>query len=293
MKRKRMRKKALSFISALFVFNMISGQGAYIPPEKPKLVVAIIVEQLRYDQIERFRNRFGENGIRRLLNEGTSFQNASYQYMLLQSAPAHATIATGAEPAVHGITSDTWYVPLKNEQVYCTRDVNVQPVGGSVEWGLHSPLNLQASTFTDELKVSTQGRAKVFGVGMKEHAAILSAGHAADGAYWYDNASGRWMTSSWYQDSLPLWVNDINAMRQAETDLNGSWTLLRPRSDYSDCIPDSGRFESGFNGQNYFPYDLKKLSALDRRGSNRDYAFLRETPLGNSLTTAFAKKMIE
>ncbi len=141
---------------------MAMGQGAYIPPEKPVLVVGIIVEQLRYDQIERFRNRFGENGIRKLLNEGTFFQNASFQYMLTQSAPGHATIATGAEPSFHGITSDTWYLPLKNEEVYCTKDISVDPVGGSIEAGLHSPVNLQASTFTDELKVSSGGRSKVY-----------------------------------------------------------------------------------------------------------------------------------
>ena len=161
MKRKEILKRTAAIFSAIFVFNMAMGQGAYIPPEKPVLVVGIIVEQLRYDQIERFRNRFGENGIRRLLNEGTFFQNASYQYMLTQSAPGHATISTGAEPSFHGITSDTWYLPLKNEEVYCTKDINVDPVGGSIEAGLHSPVNLQASTFTDELKVSSVGRSKV------------------------------------------------------------------------------------------------------------------------------------
>ncbi|HPJ59407.1 MAG TPA: alkaline phosphatase family protein [Bacteroidales bacterium] len=294
MARENTFKRTFFVISAIFIYNILYGQGAYIPPEKPKLVVGIIVEQLRYDQIERFRDRFGENGIRKLLNEGSFFQNASFQYLLIQSAPGHATLATGSEPSTHGITSDRWYLPLRDEMIYCTADVSVTPVGGSIESGLHSPVNLQASTFTDELKISTGGRAKVYAVGIKEHASILSAGHAADAAFWYDTINGNWMTSSYYMGSLPAWVNDFNATRQAETWLNGTWTLSRPRNDYHDCTPDSSKYEKGFAGQNYFPYDLRKLSARGRTrdASNRDYAFLLETPYANSFTTAFAKKII-
>jgi predicted AlkP superfamily pyrophosphatase or phosphodiesterase len=293
MKRVETIKRIAAIFSALFIFNMAIGQGAYIPPDKPKIVVGIIVEQLRYDQIERFRNRFGENGIRKLLNEGTFFQNASYQYMLTQSAPGHATISTGAEPSFNGITSDSWYLPLKNELIYCTKDINVDPTGGSIESGLHSPVNLQASTFTDELKMSSGGKSKVFAVGLKESSAILSAGHAANCAYWYDNNSGTWMSSSYYIDSLPSWVNDFNAMKYPEAYLNNPWTLSRPLQDYSDCIPDSARFEAGFVGQNYFPYDLKKMSTRGKGGANRDFSILRETPFGNTYTTNFAKKVIE
>ena len=164
------------------VFVKLSGQGAYLPPDKPRLVIGIVVEQLKYDQLEKFRDRLGENGIKRLINEGTYFKNASFEYMLTQSAPGHATISTGAEPSFHGITSDNWYLPLKNELIYCTKDIDVNPVGGSFESGLHSPVNLQASTFSDELEMATNKKAKVFGVGLKENSAIFSAGHAADGS---------------------------------------------------------------------------------------------------------------
>ena len=132
-----------------------------------RLVIGIVVEQLKYDQLEKFRDRFGENGIKRLINEGTYFKNASFEYMLTQSAPGHATISTGTEPSSHGITSDNWYLPLKNELIYCTKDIEVNPVGGSYESGLHSPVNLQASTFSDELEMATNKKAKVFGVGIK------------------------------------------------------------------------------------------------------------------------------
>lgn len=268
------------------------GQGAYIPPEKPKLVVGIVVEQLRYDQLERFRNRLGQNGIRRLLNEGTSYQNASFQYMLTQSAPGHATIATGAEPAWHGITSDSWFLPLRNEIVYSTRDRNVSTAGDSTEAGQHSPVNLMASTFTDELKMATGRRAKVFSAGMNEQAAIFSAGHSADAAYWFNAPTGSWISSTWYIDSLPAWVNDFNAMRYPEAYLNSKWELVRPAENYHDCVDDNNAWEAGLQGKNYFPYDLAGKSR-NGKAPVHDMSVLRETPFGNTLTTNFALKLIE
>lgn len=279
-------------LCAIFI-NSAFGQSAYIPPEKPRLVIGIVVEQLRYDQIEKIRSRLGENGIRRLLNEGTYFQNASYQYMLTQTAPGYATISTGTEPSFHGITSDNWYLPLKDELIYCTKDVSVNPVGGSYESGLHSPVNLLVSTFPDELKMATGKQAKVFAVGLKENPVIFSAGHAANGAFWYDNTTGTWMSSTYYNESLPAWVTDLNAMRYPDSFLDNTWNLLRPASDYADCMTDSNKFETGFNGINYFPYDLKKLSSKGRGSSGRDYSLLRETPFGNTLTTNFAIRLIE
>jgi hypothetical protein len=208
--------------------------------------------------------------------------------MLTQSAPGHATISTGAEPSFHGITSDNWYVPLKNELIYCTKDLEVNPVGGSFESGLHSPVNLQASTFSDELEMATKKKAKVFGIGMKESPVIFSAGHAADGAYWFDNTTGTWMSSTYYIDSLPDWVNDFNAMSFSETYINSVWNLFRPLSDYSDCLTDSNQFEAGFDGVNYFPYDLKKIRSKGSRNSKTDYSLLREVPFGNTFTTDLA-----
>jgi predicted AlkP superfamily pyrophosphatase or phosphodiesterase len=286
-------KRVIAGFLFLYVFLNLSGQGAYLPPDKPALIVGIVVEQLRFDQIERFRDRLSENGIKKMINEGTFFRNASFDYMLTQSAPGFSTISTGTEPSYHGITSDNWYVPLKNEFIYCTKDVSVNPVGGSYESGLHSPVNLNASTFADELKIATGKRSKVFAIGIKEHAAIFSAGHAADGAFWYDNITGTWMSSTYFMANLPAWVNDFNAMKYSETYLNTTWNLLKPATDYSVCLPDSNKFETGFNGLNYFPYDINKLSKPSGRNSTRNYAFLRETPFGDALTTDFAIRLIE
>ena len=294
MKNREAVKRVFAAICLLVsVFIEMSGQGAYLPPDKPRLVIGIVVEQLKYDQLEKFRDRLGENGIKRLINEGTYFKNASFEYMLTQSAPGHATISTGTEPSFHGITSDNWYLPLKNELIYCTKDIDVNPVGGSYEAGLHSPVNLQASTFSDELEMATNKNAKVFGIGLKENSAILSAGHAANAAYWFDNTTGTWMSSTYYLKSLPEWVNDYNIMKFPDSYLNGTWSLLRPAKDYSDCLADSNDFETGFNSRNCFPYDLKKLRSKGLFNARNDYSLLRETPFGNSLTTSFAIRLIE
>ena len=280
-------------IILIFVFVKLVGQGAYLPPDKPKLVIGIVVEELNYNQLEKFHDKLSENGIKKLINEGTYFKNASYEYLLTQSAPGHATIATGAEPSFHGITSDNWYTPLKNELINCTKDVSVNSVGGSFESGLHSPVNLLVSTFSDELAIATNKKAKVFGVGLKESSAIFSAGHTANAAYWFDNTTGTWMSSSYYISALPDWVNDFNAMKFSDTYMNSTWNLLRPAKDYADCLPDSNSFEIGFNNINYFPYDLKKLRSGNTFSSKNDYSLLRETPFGNSLTTNFAIRLIQ
>jgi len=286
-------KRLVIIFFLILVFVKLHGQGAYLPPDKPKLVIGIVVEELNYNQLEKFHDKLSENGIKKLINEGTYFKNASYEYLLTQSAPGHATIATGAEPSFHGITSDNWYTPLKNELINCTKDVSVNSVGGSFESGLHSPVNLLVSTFSDELAIATNKKAKVFGVGLKESSAIFSAGHTANAAYWFDNTTGTWMSSSYYISALPDWVNDFNAMKFSDTYLNSTWNLLRPAKDYADCLPDSNSFEIGFNNINYFPYDLKKLRSKNTLSSINDYSLLRETPFGNSLTTNFAIRLIQ
>jgi predicted AlkP superfamily pyrophosphatase or phosphodiesterase len=288
-------RKILIMVLSTFVFSGMSGQSAYIPPEKPKLIIGIVIEQLRYDQLEKYKDKFGENGIKRLLNEGTFYKNAYYQYALTQSAPGYATISTGTEPSFHGITSDNWYLPLRNELIYCTKDGTVNPVGGSYENGLQSPLNLLSSTFSDELELSTNNQSKVYGIGLKGYSSILSTGHAGDGAYWYDGVTGTWMTSSYYMDSLPAWVNDFNALMMSESYLNGVWNLMQSKDCYLQCLPDSNEYESGFNGLTYFPYDLKKLSTIGTGILNkkRDYSLLRETPFGNSFTNEFALRLIK
>jgi hypothetical protein len=141
--------------------------------------------------------------------------------------------------------------------------------------------------------MATNRKAKVFGIGLRESSAILSAGHAANAAYWFDNSTGTWMTSSYYIPALPEWVNDFNAMKFSDAYLNSTWNLLKPLNYYADCLPDSNSFEMGFNNINYFPYDLKKLRSKNLFNFKNDYSLLRETPFGNSFTTSFAIRLIK
>lgn len=278
---------------SMLPFLDISSQGAYIPPEKPRLIIGIVVEQLRFDQLERARDNLSENGIRRLINEGTTYRNATFGHLLTQGAPGFATTSTGTEPAFHGIPSDNWYEPLRNELIYCTKDLSVNPTGGSFESGLHSAASLQSSTFSDELKLSESGKSKVYGIGFKEYTAILGAGHAADGAFWFDDRTGSWMSSTYYMNDLPPWLHDINALRPADSYLSGRWDKMKGESHYSVSLPDSSAHEVGFNGRFVFPYDLNKMSMTGGLIKRREYTLLKETPFSNSMTTDLAIRLID
>lgn len=281
---------------SIITVSRSKAQGSYIPPEKPKLVIGIVIEQFRYDYINKFWDSFGNTGFKRLINEGTNCKNASYDFFFTQSAPAHATIVTGTNPGMHGIVADNWYHPLKEEIIYSTRDNRVDPVGGSFENGLHSPVNLLPSTFGDELKLSNGGVSKVFAIGMKDHTSILSGGHSANASYWYDDVSGTWMTSTHYLDSLPDWVNDFNSKKLPDTYLDTEWNTLLPISEYSWCLPDTNIYEVGINKQSWFPYNLKKMSSssvLRILNKKRDYSLLNDVPAGNTYTKDFAIRLIE
>ena len=154
----------ISILFSIFIGKTSYTQNAYIPPERPKLVIGIVIDQFRYDYIDKFWNNFSDGGFKRVINEGTFCKNASYDYFFTQSAPAHATIVTGTDPRVHGIVADNWYHSMRDEIVYCTANSEVDPVGGSFERGLHSPINLLPSTFGDELKLSNGGKSKVFAI---------------------------------------------------------------------------------------------------------------------------------
>ncbi|MEZ5019858.1 MAG: alkaline phosphatase family protein [Bacteroidales bacterium] len=287
--------KRLYTILYLFVFTLsATSQSAYIPPEKPRLVISIIVEQLRYDQLERIWDILPDNGMKRMINEGTYYRNASIDYLSTQAAPGFATISTGASPSAHGITSDSWFHPFNNEMIYCVQDANASPVGGSFETGLFSPVNLLSSTFADELQMSSCGGSKVYGIGIREMSAIITAGHAADGAFWYDDRTGTWMSSTYYTRNLPPWLMDLNAMLLPGQYLNQEWKPLLDPATYPGCQPDSSTLERGFNGQTWFPYDLKSMSTKGRLiNVTRDYSVLRETPFADDFTTDLALRLID
>jgi Type I phosphodiesterase / nucleotide pyrophosphatase len=182
----------------------------------PKLVVVIVIDQFRGDYLERYRDQFGDSGFRILLDRGAYFPNCHYNYANTRTAPGHATLFTGAYSNGHGIADNEWWDPKKKKLVTAVEDDATKLVGIDGNRPGASPNNLLADTLGDELKLATEGKARVFGISLKDRAAILPAGFAADGAYWIEPNSGAWITSTYYRDVLPEWVRDFNASRPAK-----------------------------------------------------------------------------
>ena len=269
----------------LAIFTL-QAYGQKIPSQKPRLVVGITISGMRYDYLSVYWDKFGEEGIKRLVMSGTFCKNASYDYLINQTAVGHATIATGALPSHHGIISNNWYNSLQDEIVYCVADDKTRTVGGNFESGQFSPRQMLASTIGDEIRLSSNFRSKVIGIALDNSAAILSAGHSANYSFWYDNLSGHWITSSYYTDSLPDWVKEFNDKNLAESYLDRTWETLLPLEEYKESDSDTSEFETGIEGRSVFPYDLEKISRPKRR--QRNFRILKYTPYGNVFTRDFA-----
>jgi predicted AlkP superfamily pyrophosphatase or phosphodiesterase len=254
---------------------------------RPKLVVGIVVDQMRWDYLYRYYDRYSEGGFRRLLREGFSFENAMINYIPSYTAVGHSTIYTGSVPSIDGIAGNTWYDFRSERQVYCTDDSTVRGVGATKEAGKMSPRNLLVTTITDELRLSTNFRSKVVGISLKDRASILPAGHNPTAAFWLDDASGKFITSTYYMKELPGWVNNFNSSQPVEKLLAGGWNTLLPPDQYNQSSSDNEPWEGILPGalQPVFPYDVQKAYQLNH------YTF-RLTPFGNTLTLRFAEAAI-
>ncbi len=263
--------------------------NAQTPSEKPKLVVGIIVDQMRQEYLYRFADRYGEGGFKRMMNEGFMMTNGHYNYAPTVTGPGHASVYTGTTPATHGIISNDWYDRRLDRGVYCAEDSTVTNVGGTPENGSISPRNLLTTTVTDELRFATGKRSKVVGVAIKDRGAALPAGHTGD-AYWYDDVTGDFMTSTYYHDTLPDWVASFNAKKIAASYLSNTWETLYPIDTYVNSISDNNDFEGVFIGKQSptFPYNLDSL-----KGQNGGYGLIASTPYGNTITLDFALAAIE
>jgi predicted AlkP superfamily pyrophosphatase or phosphodiesterase len=180
----------------------------------PKLIVIIVIDQFRGDYLERYRNQFGDAGFRLLLDHGAYFANCNYNYANTRTAPGHATLFTGAYSNGHGIVANEWWEPSKKHMITSVEDDSTKLIGVAGDKTGASPHNLLADTLGDELKLATQGKSRVYGVSLKDRAGVLPAGFAADAAYWIDPASGAWVTSTYYRNDLPKWVQDFNSTRR-------------------------------------------------------------------------------
>ncbi|MCC6370643.1 MAG: alkaline phosphatase family protein [Bacteroidia bacterium] len=253
------------------------------------MVVGIVVDQMRNDYIYRYWNRFGKGGFKRLINKGFYFRNGHYNYIPTYTGPGHCSIYTGATPRAHGIIANDWHLKGTKKYTYCAKDTGVTGIGAGNDAGKMSPKNQLSSTIGDELKMSSNQLGKVFGVALKDRSAILPGGHAANAAYWYDDATGNFISSSWYLSNLPAWVNSFNQKKLPLSYLQKGWNTLYPLSTYSASIADENRYEASVSKTEkaVFPYDFKTF--IDKNS----FGVLKSTPFGNSITKDFALECIK
>ncbi|MCW3085596.1 MAG: hypothetical protein JWP12_2962 [Bacteroidetes bacterium] len=257
---------------------------------KPKLVVGIVVDQMRYDYIYRYWNKFGDGGFKRLVNEGFFCRNTNYNYVPTYTGPGHTSIYTGSTPAVHGIIANDWFDRKTGKYMYCAEDNSVVGVGTTAAEGKRSPANNLTTTITDELRVSSNMKSKVIGIALKDRSAIMPAGHTANAAYWYDGGVGSFISSTYYMTQLPQWVQDFNKKELPKKYLSQPWNTLLPIEQYTESIADDNKYETLAKGEtkSVFPHNLPALMA-----ANGGLNLIRSTPFGNSLTKDFAMEVIK
>lgn len=281
--------KNLGFVvlTLLIATQSVWAQDNLSEKEKPKLVVSIVVDQMRYEYIPLYWDKYGEDGIKRLVNEGYSFTNNHFNYFPTYTGPGHAAVYTGTTPAVNGIVGNSWYDRNIDNNMYVVADSTITPVGTEGEAGKMSPANLMSTTVTDELKEANEDH-KVIAVSIKDRGAVLAAGHVGDAAYWYEGDSGNFVTSSWYRDQLPQWIQDFNEEGLARELSNKTWETLLPIKEYTESNADDTPYEGTFENEDspVFPHDLEA-----NRGDS--YGIISSTPFGNTLIKELAKSAIE
>ncbi|MES2567615.1 MAG: alkaline phosphatase PafA [Bacteroidota bacterium] len=274
------------FALIFFTNSLLAQTKATVSSElkQPKLVVGIVVDQMRQDYIYRYWNKFGNGGFKKIINEGFFYKNAHYNYVPTYTGPGHASIYTGTSPATHGIIANDWFNKETGKMNYCTYDENAKPVGTENGAGAMSPKNLLVTTIGDELKLSTNQQSKVFSVSFKDRSSILPAGHSANGAFWFDGSNGKFISSSHYMNQLPGWVNDFNNAQLAKKYLSQGWNTLYPIETYVESMADQNNYEAAPNKKvkPVFPYDYK--TQLEQN----DYSILRYTPQGNTIVKDLA-----
>lgn len=281
-----MRKIGIIFLLYILASGPMLAQSQ---ADKPKLIVGIIVDQMRQDYLYRFSDRYSDGGFKRMMKDGFMMKNGHYNYIPTYTGPGHASVYTGTTPATHGIIGNDWYVKSTDQMIYCAEDTAVINIGGSAENGFISPRNLLTTTITDELRIATQMRSKVVGVAIKDRGASLPAGHMGD-AYWFDSNTGEFMTSSYYHEELPQWADNFNKKKSVDSYLSQTWNTLYPINTYTASMVDDNPFEGKFSGKDTpsFPYDLKEL-----RKTNGEFGLISSTPFGNSMTLDFALAALE
>ena len=282
-----------SFLLLIFLFSSLQSslfaqQKTSSATAHPKLVVGIVVDQMRWDFLYRYANRYGNDGFKRLLRDGFSCENTMIPYTPTVTACGHTCVYTGSVPAVHGIIGNTWYNREFKRSMYCAEDSTVKTVGSSSVEGMMSPRNMLTTTIGDELNLATNFKSKVVGIAIKDRGAILPAGHSATAAYWYDGTVGKFISSSYYMDALPQWVTTFNDKNLPSQYMSKPWNTLYSVDTYIRSSSDDEPYEGKFTNEtkSSFPHTLT--------GSKEaPFEILASSPFGNSYTLEFAKSAIE
>lgn len=275
-------KKLTIIIITLCFSHLLFAQNYEVPSAHPKLIVGITVNQLRYDALYKLWDQFDEQGFKKIINQGAYCRNAKYDYLLTQSAPGYATIVTGTEPSEHGVVADLWFEPLDVKSVHAVQSRRYDPVGVKNRDNACSPEQLMATSFSDELKLYFHNKAKVFSVSMDPVAAVISGGFKADAAYWVDDETGKWVSSTYYQNELPKWVKTFNKNDYPSVYFERTWT---PKDTvYRYALPDTSSYEYGYDAEyKTFPYHYEEIHS---HFSGKK--FIKMIPEGNTMTTDFA-----
>ena len=291
-----MSKKLIPFLLLFFIITSLSAQKKKSTvsfeasnADKPKLVVGIVVDQMRYDFLYRYSEKYSSGGFKRLMNEGFNCRNNHYDYAPTVTAAGHAAIFTGSIPAINGIIGNEWFNQKTGKSVYCVEDSSVRTVGSDSKAGLMSPKNLLVSTITDQLKIANNFESKTIGIALKDRGSILPAGHTANAAYWFDSKNGAWITSSFYMNDLPQWVKDFNSMKMPQKYMAEGWKTLLPIEKYTESTADNQAYEAKLSGEKTatFPHELAAQSGVNL------LEVIRTTPFGNTLTKDFALVAIQ
>ena len=256
--------------------------------EVPKLVIGIVVDQMSYDFIPRYWNKYSNNGFKRLISGGYFCKNANFIHFPTYTAPGHSCIYTGSVPSINGIVGNDWYDRNINELHYCSEDTSYITVGSFSDEGKMSPVSLITSTVTDELRFSNNMKSKVIGIALKDRGAIFPAGHKPTAAYWYDEKSKKWISSSYYMNNLPSWVEKLNDEDIPDDYLSKPWNTFLPIEQYTESVEDNSKFEETYIGESkpVFPHNLPELKY-------KNLHLFRNSPFGNTFTKEFAIETIK
>ena len=258
---------------------------------RPKLVVGLVIDQMRWDYLYRYNSRYGNDGFKRLMREGYNCQNTMVNYIPSFTAPGHSCIYTGSVPAINGIAGNNWIDNQTGQGTYCVDDTTVWLAGDEKKAPSMSPRNLLTTTITDELRLATNFQSRVYGIAIKDRGAILPAGHTANAAYWYNDKTGNFVTSTYYDKQFqnPAWLQAFNKRNLADSLVKQNWTLLYDAASYIQSTADSNVYEEAFKGEAnpVFPHKFDQLSKADRISA------LKTMPAGNTLTFMMAQACME